>query len=329
MLTKYLTPRKRAFTLIELLVVIAIIAILIGLLLPAVQKVREAASRTQCQNNLKQIGLAFHAYHDANQFLPNGGRDGRPASQTEIDCCNWDDEDASTEEKAGKMDDRSGFNWRYQILPYVEQESLYYTISVSTVYATPVKIFYCPTRRPPAEYGGSAKSDYNGNAGSQFTNGTPLNNVVDSGSGTIDGVVVRANVPQISLTAITDGTSNTIMVCEKWLNPHQWGNDGGDNEAWVNAGWDEDVVRIGGGTFTYTNPITGKSETIPRTPQPDYLAPNPSSGAIWNQQFGSSHPDGVNTLMCDASVRMVPFTVSEQVWLAACTRNGGETIPLD
>ncbi len=196
------------------------------------------------------------------------------------------------------------------------------------MYTTPVKVFYCPSRRPAALYGGEAKSDYNGNAGTQFANGTPTNGSADNGSGTVDGVVVRTNVPQITLLLITDGTSNTVLVAEKWLNPHQWGNDGGDNEPWVNAGWDEDVVRIGGGTFTYTNPISGATVTIPRTPQPDNLAPNPSSGSIWNQQFGSSHPNGMNALLCDGSVRVVPYTVSPPVWSAACSRNGGEGFEL-
>jgi prepilin-type N-terminal cleavage/methylation domain-containing protein len=320
--------RRNAFTLIELLVVIAIIAVLIGLLLPAVQKVRESAARAQCQNNMKQIGLAFHSYHDVNHFLPNGGRDGRPTGQTNQSCCNWDDQNAAAENAAGTMDDRTGFNWRYQILPFVEQDNVFKTVSRSSVYASPVKVLYCPTRRAPALYGSSAKSDYNGNAGTQFANGTPTSGAPDSGSGAVDGVVVRGNVPQISLVGITDGTSNTVLVCEKWLHPKQWGNDGGDNEAWVNAGWDEDVVRIGGGSFTYTNPVSGASVTIPRTPQPDSLAPNPSSGAVWNQQFGSSHPAGVNTLLCDGSIRVVNFSVDPAVWAAACSRNGGETLPL-
>ncbi len=310
--------RRTGFTLIELLVVIAIIAVLIGLLLPAVQKVREAAARSQCQNNLKQFGLAFHSYSDVQKQLPDGGRDGRPTGQPAITCCSWDDQQVTTKNAAGQMDDRTGFNWRYQTLPYIEQQPLFDTIGRATVYATPVKIHYCPSRRAPTVYGSSARSDYAGNAGNVWT------------SSNANGVVVHPTASmKVEINRIPDGTSNTVMLAEKWLHPMQHGKDGGDNETWVNAGWDECVVRVGGGTFTYTLPTTGASVTIPRVPKPDIEAPNPASGSVWNQQFGSSHAGGMNALMADGSVRLVQFNVDPVVWAAVCSRNGGETQTLN
>ena len=178
--------------------------------------------------------------------------------------------------------------------------SLPHQTQAATLYVTPVKIYYCLTRRAPS--GSSTRCDYNGNAGTQFANGTPTSGAADAGSGAVDGVVVRTNVPQISLQMITDGTSNTVMVAEKWLHPKRHNADGGDNEASVNAGWDECVVRIGGGTYTYDyNPSGGPAvqgsspRTIPRTPRHDSEAPQvvDSGGAtvtIWNQQFGRRTP---------------------------------------
>jgi prepilin-type N-terminal cleavage/methylation domain-containing protein/prepilin-type processing-associated H-X9-DG protein len=341
---------RSAFTLIELLVVIAIIAVLIGLLLPAVQKVREAASRMQCANNLKQIGLAFHNYHSSYGTFPKGGRDGRPTGQPNQNCCNWTDNNAATLNAAGQQDNRDGFCWRYWILPYIEQDNVYKAIARADVYNAAIKTFYCPTRRSPQSYNGSARCDYNGNAGTAFSNGTPTD---DSSSGSdgqpndFKGVVLRSNVAPVKMEGITDGTSNTLLVAEKWLHPLRvatpaaTGMDGGDNEVWCNAGWDECIVRVGGGTYTY--PYNGgqpavqgvaPNRTIPRTPQPDIDAPCvvTSAGAvvtIWNQQFGSSHPGGMNAVMCDGSVRTVRYGIDPVVWAATCTRNGGEVASLD
>jgi len=336
-------PKRHAFTLIELLVVIAIIAILIGLLLPAVQKVREAAARMQCQNNLKQIGLAYHNYESAYSNFPPGGCDGRATPGAHQTCCNFNDQNAATKNAAGQQDDRTGFNWRYWILPYIEQENLFRVVSRSTLYATPVKVYYCPTRHTPQLIGGGTRCDYNGNAGTRFANGTPtVAPNTSNTSGMVDGVVINTYAGLMRLNMITDGTSNTLLIAEKWLHPSRYNTsgDGGNNEQAVNAGWDECVVRMGGGTFTYQynggQPAgpSAPSRTVDRTPRPDIEAPNVvnSSGAavtIWNQSFGGPHTGGMTSVMCDGSVRTVRFGLDPNVWSAVCSRNGGETLGLD
>src|SRR5262245_45133088 len=143
--------RRPGFTLIELLVVIAIIAILIGLLLPAVQKVREAASMAQCGNNLKQMGIGVHNFHAQRGFLPTGGK-------------NWSD--PVTRNPDGSLADppKQALGWMVQILPFVEQDNVYKLTSDSDLYTALIPIYYCPSRRPPTIrndiYGPRAVNDY-------------------------------------------------------------------------------------------------------------------------------------------------------------------------
>src|SRR5262249_47346433 len=177
----------RGFTLIELLVVIAIIALLIGLLLPAVQKVREAAARSKCSNNLKQIGLAFQSYHDTTGYLPTAG--------TEVP-------DNGTD---NPPKNRVDWGWAYEILPYIEQGQLQRVTNNATARATPVATYGCPSRGGPRVVSSQAKSDYAGNGGTNpnAKPGTSCTGAVVRSRGSDKG-----NEPgMLKLAAITDGLS--------------------------------------------------------------------------------------------------------------------------
>ncbi len=219
------TFRRPAFTLIELLVVIAIIAILIALLVPAVQKVRESAARTQCQNNLKQISLACHNHLDVRKIFPDGGREW------------W-----STRTMNGSLPaaaPNQDWAWSYQILPYLEQEALWRQVNNQAVYSSPVPLYFCPTRRAPMVIGGRAMLDYGGNAGTYTSTGYAWGNGVN-------GVIVRRGYAgPIKTSHIIDGTSNTILVGESRKDTLALGTSQCDDNEGFTAGWDWDVVRWG------------------------------------------------------------------------------------
>src|SRR5689334_9575492 len=126
----------KAFTLIELLVVIAIIAILIGLLVPAVQKVRESANRTRCENNLKQIGVAFHSHHDAHKFFPDGGE-------------YWDTA-RSMNGGTPAVAPKQNWGWAYQILPYIEAKDIWLIPNDGDCRKNTIPLYFCPSRRQPS-----------------------------------------------------------------------------------------------------------------------------------------------------------------------------------
>ncbi len=291
------SKRRRGFTLIELLVVIAIIAILIGLLLPAVQKVREAASRAKCTNNLKQIGLGMHNCHDSNGYFPSGGWGwfwvGEPGRG------------------AGKSQPGG---WVYSILPYVEQAPLADmsgTAGFTTRNQTSLSIFNCPSRRQPIPYPSAfgytyqnapgvvlptfGRTDYAG------TSSSTGQNEIDAGGADFaagdaaapvlwDGVFGRKS--EIKITDITKGTSNQLMVGEKYLNPNNYtsGTDGGDNEC-MYTGLNNDVYR------TTANPP---------------LQDRPGLGDTF--RFGSVHIGGINVVQADGSVRSINYSVTPAVF---------------
>ena len=318
--------QHKAFTLIELLVVIAIIAILIALLVPAVQKVREAAARTQCANNLKQMGIAIHMNHDAHKQLPSGG---------------WGWDWVGTPERGTGPDQPGG--WLYNILPYVEQGTLRdsargltggnFSTAMQTIMSTPVKLFNCPSRRnggpypngrgnqpyysidasgavvqlPAAPPNGLARTDYAACVGS--TNQNEIDGGPSSASppavasvywnnGPFTGPIYRCS--RVKMVAITRGTSNTFLLGEKFMNPNTYltGTDGGDNEC-MYVGLNNDLYR----------------STV-NIASPDHIN-GPANGGAPTMVFGSTHLTGLNMLYCDGTVRFLEYHVDPVVWLDA------------
>ncbi len=219
-------PRS-GFTLVELLVVIAIIGILVALLLPAVQAAREAARRMSCSNNLKQLGLAVHHYHDSHIAFPTAGDNGPN------NCCSPD---------TYRID---RYNWPFHILPFIEQDKVYQIglKNRAQLRRTPVAAFYCPSRRDVRLYRGGAKSDYAGSRGTS-------NN----------GVFRRTRTNWIKFKSILDGTSNTLMFGEARIHRAYMekglANYWADNEACYVSGWADDVVRA-------TNEVPEKDIVLP------------------------------------------------------------------
>jgi prepilin-type N-terminal cleavage/methylation domain-containing protein len=302
---------RTGFTLVELLVVIAIIAILMSLLVPAVQKVREAAARTQCQNNLKQIALAFANHHAELKAFPSGGH-------------YWGDDRTMNGGTPANFKTQS-WGWAYQILPYVGQQQVWSAPTSLQVVGTVIPTYFCPTLRGPTliQYtqstptGMRATMDYVGNGGTNGTWASFANppNTLDgplvpspnaSGSG---GITVRYK-------NITDGTSNTVLIGEKYVPYANLTTQSCNNDQGFVDGWDNDAICFARGDSSGdANPSTPISPPLPISPS------GPACGLL----FGSIHAN-CQVAFCDGSVHSIAFSVNPNTWIALCTINGGEQI---
>jgi prepilin-type N-terminal cleavage/methylation domain-containing protein/prepilin-type processing-associated H-X9-DG protein len=307
------TTKRSAFTLIELLVVIAIISILLGLLLPAVQKVRESAARTQCQNNLKQMGLALHGFHDVNQGLPPGY----------VSAMSYTD---------GATDTAPGWGWAVFILLHVEQDNLYRQLNLalpvekSPGIQTMLKVYVCPSDpTPPSAFAVpdafgatralAAPSSYAACVGGDES---------DTFGPVGQGVFYRNS--RTRMTDITDGTSQTILVGEK-----AWSNAQGIWAGAIAGG----VIRRGplnpnpgGGAASFPAASLILAHSHLNNPTTD------TDGGL--DDFSSRHTGGSNFLFADGSVhfiRSIPgdntdgsLTADGLAFQALGTRSGGEVI---
>jgi len=306
---------RKGFTLIELLVVIAIIAILIGLLLPAVQKIREAANRMKCSNNLKQIGLGVHNYNDTNNALP-------PALKAAVYSNGW----------------QPGMNVLVSLLPYIEQDNLYRYASTlnaavwswdagvpgtpsGTLRTATIKTYQCPS--DPSLSNGFSAFQVNGWGGSSYAGnwlllGSSL--IYEPTSG-----YYHCN-SQYTIGTIPDGTSNTVLFAERYsacggLNGGTSTNGGGNlwtwpggNVNWNAHDWGVTVVNQRMGGNWAQPPLTGVSNF---------------NSANCDRARPSSMHSVCNTLLADGSVRGVSRAVTQATWQMACDPVDGNVLGSD
>lgn len=213
---------RAGFTLIELLVVIAIIGVLVGLLLPAVQAAREVARRMACQNNLKQIGLAFHSHHDTHLFFPSGG-------------WSWSDPPTYVSGSAAVGKDQKA-GWGFQILPYIEAQN---AVDAGPLVAVGAEnpVFFCPSRRSPQSV--TLPDNYS----PPLTGTTVVHALCDYAASNREQTGVLRRYEPRRLADIQDGTSNTLLVGEKRLNRALLGQPQDDDNEGYTTGWNEDTIR--------------------------------------------------------------------------------------
>jgi prepilin-type N-terminal cleavage/methylation domain-containing protein len=304
-------PRAaRGFTLIELLVVIAIIAILIALLLPAVQQARAAARRTACRNNMKQIGIALHNYHDAFRVLPYG----------------WD---------------MHGAGWTAMILPQLDQSPLYNTLLLNepsdwdvngspneTACGTYLEVLRCPDMAQPEHVNNQGIPNrtpvsYRGNAGTPSAD--DADPVLIPGTASLeerdlDGVFFGCS--SIEFRDVRDGLSNTIVVGESATDVN-FTKDGQTMDFWAIGSPEIDPCNCDGGAAgTEFSEFVGSTLVVMNA-----RTANPSlNGGVMEMSFGSYHEGGAQFLLGDGAVRFISENVDLSVYRSLGTRNGKEPV---
>lgn len=280
---------RHGFTLIELLVVIAIIAVLVGLLLPAVQRVRESANVTKCGNQLKQMGIAFQHHHEVQGSFPSGGN-------------TWTSFRTFSPNGYPAVVNQQNWGWAYQILPYMEQDNLWKNTNDQLVESTPLPFYNCPSLRGPTifpytqngENDKRAQMDYTGNAGTT--------------TGSYDGPLKPIWAGAATIPSIVDGTSNTVLVGEKYLDTAICYStpDCNDDQGWVD-GWDNDTICCSNPNGSPQSPVRdGKAGTC---------------GFL----FGSNHNVGMQSVFCDGSVHFISYSIDATTWYYLCCGTDGQT----
>jgi prepilin-type N-terminal cleavage/methylation domain-containing protein len=315
------SSRSFGFTLIELLVVIAIIAILIGLLLPAVQKVRDAAARAQCQNNLHQMSIAVQNCSDTNQGKMPPGLGGYPT--------------IATSPTARGNSSYGGL--LFYLLPYIEQQNMYNACIL------PNGTGYDPERGTlPQAQGGALQNlvkTYQCPADPTFVSGLG-GGWAAVGSYVFNGMIFLSDWLGYSRfpSSITDGTSNTIFFTETYSMASGTNANGNmqPNLWW----WDYNGFETPPSTFFYTDcgglPGYGQAYVPLVTPTPQYCINNTVTEDTWGGVFSicgcravSPHAGGINVGIGDGSVRFVPQGISGSTWFYACTPSGGDVLGSD